>query len=149
MIFFFRRIFSGEQATLPGSINSFIHVIMYFYYFLAALGPQMQPYLWWKKYLTRMQMVSMREVHSILLMHLFQYALSTWFTDSIRDHPYLVHWPSLVRLSVPESVHLLHVRERGPLPIFILVVLQKDVHQDAENGENQLNTKTWIMSILW
>jgi phosphatidylglycerophosphate synthase len=56
-------MFLGEQAALPGSINSFIHVIMYFYYFLAALGPHMQPYLWWKKYLTRMQIVSINEIH--------------------------------------------------------------------------------------
>lgn len=30
---------------------------MYGYYGLAALGPQMQKYLWWKKYLTIIQMV--------------------------------------------------------------------------------------------
>ena len=30
---------------------------MYSYYFLAALGPHMQPYLWWKKYLTTFQMI--------------------------------------------------------------------------------------------
>lgn len=30
---------------------------MYGYYGLAALGPQMQRYLWWKKYLTIIQMV--------------------------------------------------------------------------------------------
>jgi len=30
---------------------------MYAYYGLAAIGPHMQKYLWWKKYLTRMQMV--------------------------------------------------------------------------------------------
>ncbi|KAL5243380.1 hypothetical protein ACI65C_010790 [Semiaphis heraclei] len=51
------RFIKGEQSTLPGGINSFIHTIMYFYYFLAALGPQMQPYLWWKRYLTRMQIL--------------------------------------------------------------------------------------------
>ncbi|KAG8195040.1 hypothetical protein JTE90_029620 [Oedothorax gibbosus] len=36
-------------------INTFIHSIMYFYYFLAAFGPEMQKYLWWKRYLTQMQ----------------------------------------------------------------------------------------------
>ena len=30
---------------------------MYSYYFLAALGPHMQPYLWWKRYLTTFQMI--------------------------------------------------------------------------------------------
>ena len=32
-----------------------IHTLMYFYYLCAALGPWMQPYLWWKKYLTTLQ----------------------------------------------------------------------------------------------
>lgn len=31
---------------------------MYTYYLFTALGPQFQKYLWWKKYLTALQMVS-------------------------------------------------------------------------------------------
>ena len=31
---------------------------MYGYYGLAAIGPHMQKYLWWKKYLTMIQLVS-------------------------------------------------------------------------------------------
>lgn len=30
---------------------------MYGYYALASLGPRMHPYLWWKRYLTIMQLV--------------------------------------------------------------------------------------------
>lgn len=30
---------------------------MYTYYLLAALGPEVQKYLWWKKYITVLQMV--------------------------------------------------------------------------------------------
>lgn len=41
-----------------GTINSFVHIVMYAYYFLSALGPQLQPYLWWKKHITNMQMVN-------------------------------------------------------------------------------------------
>ena len=37
--------------------NCFVHVLMYAYYFLSALGPALQPYLWWKKYLTMAQML--------------------------------------------------------------------------------------------
>ena len=40
-------------------LNSFIHVLMYTYYGLAGLGPHMQKYLWWKRYLTRIQLVSL------------------------------------------------------------------------------------------
>jgi elongation of very long chain fatty acids protein 4 len=45
------------SAFLPAMANSFIHVLMYTYYGLAALGPQMNKYLWWKKYLTIIQLV--------------------------------------------------------------------------------------------
>src|SRR5205085_2345783 len=38
-------------------LNSFVHTVMYTYYALAALGPQWQKYLWWKKYLTQMQLI--------------------------------------------------------------------------------------------
>nr|CAH7747778.1 unnamed protein product [Callosobruchus chinensis] len=48
----------GGHSTFFGFLNTFVHIIMYGYYFLAALGPQYQKYLWWKKYLTALQMVS-------------------------------------------------------------------------------------------
>lgn len=38
-------------------VNSCIHVVMYSYYALAAMGPTISKYLWWKKYLTIMQLV--------------------------------------------------------------------------------------------
>lgn len=47
----------GGQSFFGATINSSIHVLMYGYYGLAALGPQMQKYLWWKKYLTIIQMI--------------------------------------------------------------------------------------------
>lgn len=46
----------GGHESFGGFFNSIIHVIMYSYYFMAALGPQFQKYLWWKKYLTSFQM---------------------------------------------------------------------------------------------
>lgn len=51
------RFFPGGQVTLLGFINSFIHIIMYTYYMLSAMGPQFQKHLWWKKYLTSLQLV--------------------------------------------------------------------------------------------
>lgn len=39
-------------------INSWIHAVMYVYYALAAMGPRMQKYLWWKKHMTTLQLVS-------------------------------------------------------------------------------------------
>ncbi|XP_043282372.1 elongation of very long chain fatty acids protein AAEL008004-like [Venturia canescens] len=47
----------GGQSTFFGMLNVFVHIWMYGYYFLAALGPSVQRYLWWKKYLTTLQIV--------------------------------------------------------------------------------------------
>ena len=52
---------SGEKENCHsshGRVSSGIHTLMYFYYLCAALGPWMQPYLWWKKYLTTLQVTS-------------------------------------------------------------------------------------------
>ncbi|CAG2119426.1 unnamed protein product, partial [Medioppia subpectinata] len=38
-------------------VNSIVHTVMYSYYLLSAFGPQIQPYLWWKRYITRLQLI--------------------------------------------------------------------------------------------
>ncbi|XP_002400757.3 elongation of very long chain fatty acids protein AAEL008004 [Ixodes scapularis] len=54
----FWTLFAPEgQVALGLAINVFVHVIMYSYYFLATLGPGVQKYLWWKKYLTTLQII--------------------------------------------------------------------------------------------
>ncbi|XP_068148341.1 very long chain fatty acid elongase 4 [Drosophila tropicalis] len=45
------------SSYVPGMINSFVHIIMYSYYALSTLGPRIQPYLWWKRYLTALQLL--------------------------------------------------------------------------------------------
>uniref|UniRef100_A0A8C0BU57 Elongation of very long chain fatty acids protein n=1 Tax=Buteo japonicus TaxID=224669 RepID=A0A8C0BU57_9AVES len=54
----------GGQAFFIGMLNSFVHIFMYGYYALASLGPRMHPYLWWKRYLTIMQLVITIAAHS-------------------------------------------------------------------------------------
>ena len=49
------RIGAGGHGTFLPLINCFVHVIMYTYYCLSAMGPRVQKYLWWKKYLTQLQ----------------------------------------------------------------------------------------------
>lgn len=46
------------SAFFTGMLNSFVHIFMYSYYALSLLGPNIQKYLWWKRYLTRLQLVS-------------------------------------------------------------------------------------------
>ncbi|KAG0431089.1 hypothetical protein HPB47_022115 [Ixodes persulcatus] len=58
----FWTLFAPEgQVALGLAINVFVHVIMYSYYFLATLGPGVQKYLWWKKYLTTLQITQFAE----------------------------------------------------------------------------------------
>ena len=45
----------GPAGMFP-LLNTVIHVVMYTYYLLAALGPQYQRYLFWKKYITTIQL---------------------------------------------------------------------------------------------
>lgn len=59
---------SGGHSTFFGLLNTFVHIVMYTYYLLAALGPWVQPYLWWKKYLTAFQMLQFIAI----MVHAFQ-----------------------------------------------------------------------------
>ncbi|XP_050589156.1 elongation of very long chain fatty acids protein AAEL008004-like isoform X3 [Bombus affinis] len=58
----------GGHSTFFGLLNTFVHIVMYTYYLLAAMGPRLQPYLWWKKYLTVFQMIQFIAV----MIHAFQ-----------------------------------------------------------------------------
>ncbi|XP_037276357.2 very long chain fatty acid elongase AAEL008004 [Rhipicephalus microplus] len=44
------------HAAFTIIFNSFVHVVMYSYYLLSLLGPSVRRYLWWKRYLTQLQM---------------------------------------------------------------------------------------------
>ncbi|GLH15860.1 Elongation of very long chain fatty acids protein AAEL008004 [Gryllus bimaculatus] len=58
----------GGHSTFFGLVNTFVHIVMYTYYLLSAMGPQYQKYLWWKKYLTTFQMVQFVAI----MVHAFQ-----------------------------------------------------------------------------
>ncbi|CAL1262952.1 unnamed protein product [Larinioides sclopetarius] len=54
--FGFRSETSGYLAIFM-AVNSCVHIVMYTYYAIAALGPKYRKYLWWKKYLTTLQIL--------------------------------------------------------------------------------------------
>ncbi|XP_012263954.1 elongation of very long chain fatty acids protein AAEL008004-like isoform X2 [Athalia rosae] len=58
----------GGHSTFFGLLNTFVHIVMYSYYLLSALGPKVAPYLWWKKYLTAFQMLQFVAI----MVHAFQ-----------------------------------------------------------------------------
>ncbi|XP_033335532.1 very long chain fatty acid elongase AAEL008004 [Megalopta genalis] len=51
------KFIAGGHGTLGNLINNAVHVIMYLYYLVSAMGPEYQKYLWWKKHLTTVQLV--------------------------------------------------------------------------------------------
>jgi len=70
-------------CIFPIFINVFIHCVMFTYYGLATFGPAVQKHLWWKKYLTKMQIIQF----IIILIHGLQPMV-------LRDCPY----PFLTRI---------------------------------------------------
>ncbi|XP_041976505.1 elongation of very long chain fatty acids protein 7-like [Aricia agestis] len=62
-----------DHFNVVGLINSFVHVIMYTYYGLASMGPEYAKYIWWKKHVTKIQLIQFILVVSNLY---YQQALS-------------------------------------------------------------------------
>lgn len=60
---------AGGMGTFHAMVNSMVHVIMYFYYGLSAAGPRFQKYLWWKKYMTAIQLTQF----ILVSVHISQY----------------------------------------------------------------------------
>ncbi|KAK8756605.1 hypothetical protein V5799_000689 [Amblyomma americanum] len=54
---FYMNFGADGHSFFAVAVNAIFHVIMYSYYFLAALGPSVRRYLWWKRYLTELQIV--------------------------------------------------------------------------------------------
>lgn len=52
------KFFAGGHSVFTGFLNSIIHVVMYTYYLVSAFQPQYKNNIWWKKYITQMQIVS-------------------------------------------------------------------------------------------
>ncbi|CAH2991944.1 unnamed protein product [Chilo suppressalis] len=46
-----------DQFVFVGLLNSFVHVLMYAYYGISSLGPEYAKYVWWKKHLTKVQLM--------------------------------------------------------------------------------------------
>lgn len=59
----------GGMGSFHAMVNACVHVIMYFYYLLSAAGPRFQKYLWWKKYMTAIQLTQF----VLVSVHISQY----------------------------------------------------------------------------
>lgn len=80
---------TGGMGSFHAMVNCMVHVVMYFYYALSAAGPAFQKYLWWKKHITAIQLVSNKGrrtgklcQHLLTLIKLYKPALVT-SSDSV------------------------------------------------------------------
>ena len=91
---FFRMAPLFYPFGIVGIVNSFVHTIMYFYYFLAAWGPQMQPYLWWKKYLTQLQIAqfAIYLVYAVYVGIAYHPPAPSWLYFAFYSHAMLFFW---------------------------------------------------------
>lgn len=109
-------------------LNSFVHIVMYFYYMVAAMGPQYQKFIWWKKYLTTFQMVSEEDpltggslavfffVWLLLLHHVLNVLV---FVGSIRCHLHASIPIAVARVRLPEGVHGVDRSARHHVPVSV------------------------------
>ena len=94
------------SAFFIGMLNSFVHIFMYGYYALASLGPQMHRYLWWKRYLTIMQLVINSMCSSLC------FCVSLWWSLLSVSDPS----PTQVLLSAANGSH--HILTCLPVPLW-------------------------------
>lgn len=67
-VWFGVRFTPGGHSTFFGLLNTFVHIFMYTYYAIAAMGPKYQKWLWWKRYMTGLQMLQF----ILVMIHSFQ-----------------------------------------------------------------------------
>ncbi|XP_071439196.1 very long chain fatty acid elongase 7-like, partial [Hetaerina americana] len=50
------KYLAGGHGTFMGVLNTFVHIVMYSYYLITNIWPDQKKHIWWKKYITQMQM---------------------------------------------------------------------------------------------
>ncbi|XP_039958576.1 elongation of very long chain fatty acids protein F-like [Bactrocera neohumeralis] len=72
-LFFAVRYVSGGHGASLVIVNLAVHTIMYFYYFISALRPELKYSVWWKKHITQVQIAQFL----LLLLHFIHALLDT------------------------------------------------------------------------
>lgn len=131
----------GGHSTFFGFLNTFVHIIMYTYYMLAAMGPKVQKYLWWKKYLTVLQMV--REIRKTLrrgsedkLIQIFHSPFVAFIGPVRARHGPRVPVALQERLQLPHCLRIFHRSPRTHVLLPLLRLLQEHVRgEGTQSGQ--------------
>ncbi|CAG2104930.1 unnamed protein product, partial [Medioppia subpectinata] len=76
-------------------LNSIVHTVMYSYYLLSAFGPQIQPYLWWKRYITRLQLIQFAILSIPIIISLYN--------GHATDYPIAIVWVGTQRQLIHDN----------------------------------------------
>ncbi|KAL1438127.1 hypothetical protein MTO96_048218 [Rhipicephalus appendiculatus] len=100
---------SDGHSAFAVIFNSFVHIVMYSYYFLSLFGPSVRKHLWWKRYLTQFQMIQF----VILIVHVADPAVHRLWLPPFA-HPHRTAAGLLLSLHVPSLLHqCLHRRQKS------------------------------------
>lgn len=56
--YIYMKLYSGGgYATVLGLLNSFVHIIMYGYYFTTSYKSELKKSIWWKRHITELQLL--------------------------------------------------------------------------------------------
>ncbi|KAK8730166.1 hypothetical protein OTU49_008121 [Cherax quadricarinatus] len=129
------RYHPGGHNTFFGFLNCFVHTVMYLYYLLAAMGPSLRPFLWWKKYLTTLQMVQF----TLVFLHSLQLA----FVDCDVP-PVLMNWVGFVSVMffiLFSDFYIKAYQKRGKHKVSsVMNEITGDVSWDKKNCLDGTNT---------
>lgn len=79
----------GGHTVYFGLMNTAVHTVMYFYYLLAIYNPEYKKSIWWKKYITQMQLVGSTNTVIFLCSNGVDFSCNLW-EFSLYTH----HWTS-------------------------------------------------------
>ncbi|XP_058461558.1 elongation of very long chain fatty acids protein 4-like [Malaya genurostris] len=77
---------AGGHGVFMGFLNSFVHVVMYYYYFLTSVSPKYKGNVWWKKHITQLQIIQ------------FGLIFLQWFVLVFQPNCAYPRWPLFVLL---------------------------------------------------
>jgi elongation of very long chain fatty acids protein 7 len=122
------KFMPGGHSTFFGFLNTFVHIIMYSYYMLAAMGPEMQKYLWWKKYLTMFQMAQ--------FVGIFTHAFQLFFSNACNYPIVFAYWiggHGVLFLFLFSNFYKQAYKKKD-----VKVKVDRDINENALNGGNGL-----------
>ncbi|KAJ1671626.1 Fatty acyl-CoA elongase/Polyunsaturated fatty acid specific elongation enzyme, partial [Spiromyces aspiralis] len=82
MVLCYSQLLGRTSVSWPiCTINLFVHVVMYYYYYLASIGTK----VWWKKHVTTLQITQ-------FIVDLFLVVFSQYTNMAYHNYP---HWPNM------------------------------------------------------